>query len=497
VPRDVVDSGQATTTPSEATTRPTQPSGSSTTTTTSGDGSAPTSEFSPAPLVWSDCARRLQCARLQVPLDYDDPSKGTISLNIERRPAGTPSQRIGSLLVNPGGPGVGGTILAEQADAAFSPNLLNRFDIVAWDPRGTGDSSPVDCVDNLDPYFSLDPSPETDAERQALIDAAHKWDEACEQKDGDILPYISTQDTAKDMHSIRQALGEDKVSYFGFSYGSELGATYATMFPDDLRATVIDGASDPNSGFEADTRQSTIGIERAFDKALDACSANRQCPFGNGDAPAAFDKLWAQIDTDPVPVSADGRPAVGQGVALYGVISTLYDQGSWPALYQALAALEDGNGDPMLALYDQYLERNKDGTWTDAFEGLIAINCLDDPGPTDPAQIEQEAKELGVLAPRLGYASNENYQCAFWPAKRKPPITITGKGAGPIVVVGTTGDPVTPIESTRNMAAALEQGDLVTVNANHHTGYGVNDCVVRVVDNYLVNLKVPAANTTC
>ena len=375
--------------------------------------------------------------------------------------------------------------------------MLDRFDIVAWDPRGTGGSSPVDCVDDLDPRFSLDPSPDTPAERQALIDAAHQWDDACQNKDGKFLPYISTQDTAKDMHSIREALGGDKVSYFGFSYGSELGATYATMFPDDLRAMVIDGATDPNSGYEADTRQSVIGLERAFDKALDACSANSKCPFGDGDAGAAFDKLWAKIDSDPVPVSADGRPAVCQGVALYGVISTLYDQGSWPALYQALAELENGNGDPMLDLYDQYLERNSDGSWTNAFEGLIAINCLDDPGSTDPAQIDQQAKDLGVLAPRLGYASNENYECAFWPAKQKPPITITGKGAGPIVVVGTTGDPVTPIESTRNMAAALEQGVLVTVDANQHTGYQVNDCINAAVDGYLINLKVPAANTTC
>jgi pimeloyl-ACP methyl ester carboxylesterase len=491
VPHDVVDSGRAAT---PTTTQPPEQPGSSTTTTTGADGATP-APFTPAPFAWDDCARRLQCSHLQVPLDYNDPSKGSISLNVERRPADSGSP-IGSLLVNPGGPGVAGTLLVEQAAAAFSPTLLEQFDIVAWDPRGTGDSNPIDCVDDLDPYFSLDPSPDTAAERQALVDAAHSWDTACQQKDGKFLPYVSTQDTAKDMHSIRLALGGDKVSYFGFSYGSKLGAVYATMFPGDLRAMVIDGASDP-SGYTVDTRQATVGIERAFDKALDACSANRRCPFGNGDAGGAFDKLWAKLDSEPVPVSADGRPPVGQGVALYGIVSTLYQEGSWPALYQALAALQDGNGDPMLDLYDQYLERSGDGSWSNAWEGLYAINCLDDPGPTDPAQIDQQAKDLGVLAPRLGLASNTDYKCAFWLAKQKPPITITGKDAGPIVVVGTTGDPVTPIESTRNMAASLEKGVLVTVDANQHTGYMVNDCVVRAVDGYLVNLKVPAANTTC
>jgi pimeloyl-ACP methyl ester carboxylesterase len=368
---------------------------------------------------------------------------------------------------------------------------------VAWDPRGTGASSPVDCVDDLDPFFSLDPSPDSPAELQALTDVARRWDDACEKRSGRILPYISTQDSAKDIHSIRQALGEDKISYFGFSYGSELGATYATMFPGDLRAMVIDGATDPNSGFETDTRRSTIGIERALDRALDACSADRSCPFGNGDAGAAFDALWAKLDSNPVPVSADGRPPVGQGVALWGVVNTLYDENAWPTLYDALAELRSGNGDPMLALYDNYLERNADGDWTNTFEALIAINCLDDPGPPDVAGVDQFAKAMGAIAPRLGYAGNEALLCVFWPVTRKPPITLTGKGAGPIVVVGTLGDPVTPIESTRAMASALEQGVLVTVDANRHTGYGVNDCSFAAVDNYLVNLKVPKANTAC
>lgn len=504
VPRDVLDSGEAATTtvPDSTevpTTRTTGQSASTTTSsaTTGGDTTTTTTApFTPAPLKWDDCARRLQCAELKVPLDYDNPANGTISLNVERRPADSKSRRIGSLLVNPGGPGVGGSYLAEQAENVYSPGLLERFDIVAWDPRGTGASSPVDCVDDLDPYFSLDPSPDSPDERQALIDAAKKWDDACEQKGAGILPYVSTQDTAKDMHSIRQALGEDKVSYFGFSYGSELGATFATMFPADVRAMVIDGASDPTS-FEVDSRQATVAIERTLNKALDACSNDETCPFGSGDAAGAFDQLWARIDADPVPVSADGRPAVGQGIALYGVLSTLYSQGSWPALYQALAELDAGNGDPMLDLYDQYLQRSDDGSWSNAFEGLIAINCIDDPGPTDPDQIDKEAKALGQIAPRLGYASNENYPCAFWPVKPKPRLRITGKGAGPILVVGTLGDPVTPIESTRNMAAALEKGVLVTVDANQHTGYGVNDCVVRAVDTYLISLKPPAANTAC
>lgn len=500
VSRDVVDAGQAATTSTSRVASTSTTSGTTSTTSASSPSTSattPPGSFTPAPLKWSDCARGLQCARLDVPLDYDDLSKGTVSLKLERRPANRTSERIGSLLVNPGGPGVAGTELVEQASFAYSKNLLDRFDVVGWDPRGTGDSSPIDCVDDLDPYFSLDPSPDDEAERQALIDASKQWDAACEKKSGKVLPYVSTQDSAKDMHVIREALGEDKVSYFGFSYGSELGATYATLFPGDIRAMVIDGAADPSAGYEADARQSTIGIERTLDKALDACSHDSSCPFGNGDAGAAFDRLWAKLDTDPVPVSEDGRPAVGQGVALYAVVSTLYDQASWPVLYNALASLEQGDGDRMLELYDAYLHRNPDGSWDNSFEGLIAINCIDDPGPLDTGGVDRLAQDLAEVAPRLGSALNENFQCAFWPAKQKPPLTITGKGAGPIVVVGTLGDPVTPIESTRDMAKALEHGVLVTVDANQHTGYGVNDCIVRAVDNYLISLKVPAADTAC
>jgi pimeloyl-ACP methyl ester carboxylesterase len=483
----------------------TAPSTSSSPATTGGTTSTPPSSGAPsssttAPtqsLAWQTCGR-FQCATLTVPLDYSDASKGTIDLYVKRRPATDKTKRVGSLLVNPGGPGVPGTSLVDQATLAFSEDLLNRFDIVGWDPRGTGQSSPVDCVDNLDPYFAIDPIPDTPAEKQAIIDASKQFDAACQQRSGRILPYISTQDTARDMDQIRAALGEDKISYFGFSYGSQVGATYATLFPTHVRAMVIDGAADPNAGYVESTKQQVVGLERGLAAMLDDCAKKTSCAFHHGGNPAAaYDALMAQLATNPIPSGEPSRPLVGTGIAIYAVVSGLYVQEYWPIVTRAMAAAEKGDGSALLQLYDTYIERQPDGTWTNAFEDLIAINCLDDPGPKDPSFPDTYAAQLQALSPHFGAWAAYSYNCIYWPTPQKPPLKLTGAGAGPIVVVGTTGDPITPIESTKNMADALEQATLVTVDANQHTGYGTNECVVKAVDDYLIDLTVPAKGLEC
>ena len=281
------------------------------------------------PLVWQPCGR-LQCATLTVPLDYADASKGTIDLNMKRRPA-SGNDRVGSLLVNPGGPGVAGTTLVDQATLIFSEDLLDHFDIVGWDPRGTGESSPVDCVDDLDPVLALDQVPDTPAKKQVLIDAAKEFDAACQERSGRILPYISTQDSAKDMELIRKALGEEKISYLGFSYGSQLGAMYATLFPTSVRAMVLDGAADPNAGYIQDTKQATAGVERGLQQLMDDCAKRPSCAFyHDGNPMAAYDALMAKLAVDPIPSADSTRPAVGPGIAFYGVVSGLYLKQFWP-----------------------------------------------------------------------------------------------------------------------------------------------------------------------
>jgi pimeloyl-ACP methyl ester carboxylesterase len=447
---------------------------------------------------WTPLAKGVEEGHLEVPLDYANPGAGTVTLYVERHLAEQPSQRIGTLLVNPGGPGFGGSGLADDAANEYGQTLLDRFDIVGWDPRGTGSSEPaVDCVRNLDHYFAVDTSPDTDVERQVLIDRGKELGAACMKADGAVLPHLGTADSARDMDSIRTALGEDRISYFGFSYGSELGATWATMFPDTVRAAVLDGAVDPTVGALARDVQQAHGFEQLFDRFLSECSANPACAFHNrGAAAAAFDRLQTQVDHDPVKVADPGRPPVNQGMLDTAVAAALYDRSTWGHLESALADLQRGDGTAILDLYDQY-NGYQNGSWDNGQEAYFAIGCLDDPGSTGPDEVFSHDAELAAAAPRLGRSwLAELVYCSEWPVTTTDHVVITGNGAGPILVVGTTGDPATPYAGTRTMATTLEDGHLVVVHADQHTGYGVNDCVDHAVEHYLVEPTAPLAATT-
>ncbi len=444
---------------------------------------------------WSDMGDGTEEGTLYVPLDYDDPNGDQIMLYLVRHLAADPGRRIGTLLVNPGGPGFGGSGLARSADNIYGQALLDRFDIVGWDPRGTGSSEPaVDCVDDYDHFFGLDSSPDTNAERQDLIDAGTEFGKACEDENARLLPHLSTADSASDMNAIREALGEETISYFGFSYGSELGATWATMFPDTVRAAVLDGAIDPTVGYLQQNIQQAAGFEATFNEFLAQCSADNGCAFHNdGNAEDAFDELSADIDANPITVYPD-RTEVTQGVLFTAVAQAMYDRSHWPRLELALANLQDGNGRGTLELYDEYFGYQF-GEWGNELEAYFAVNCLDDPGSTGPDDLLAHEAEFAAAAPRLGRGwLAELLFCAVWPVPAAPPITITGAGAGPILVMGTTGDAATPLESTRNMARALEDGHLVVVDADQHTGYGVNNCGDEAIDNYLVDPSAPLAD---
>ena len=459
--------------------------------------------FVPASFVWKACddsasTNSVQCSTLDVPYYYNNPSTGTFSLYVKLRPATNPSLRIGSMMVNPGGPGFGGSSLSDDADYYFSTDLTDHFDIIAWDPRGTGKSTPsVDCVDDYDQYFGIDSPPDTPEEKQALIDASQAFNDECTANSGEILPYISTEASATDMNSIRQALGEDKISYFGFSYGSELGATWATMFPQTVRAAVLDGAVDPRATYSEEGMAQAKGFESQLATFLAACSKNKACEFYNGGrSEAAFDSLILDLDAKPLVVSADRTP-VTQGVAFTAVAQAMYSDYYWPQLEKALADARLGDGAGLLKLYDDYYQRKDDGSYGNELEAFLAISCLDDPGATSIKEVDDAVQGFIAVAPRLGANFGYGYSCALWPVKPAVKVGVTGKGAGPIVVIGTTGDPATPLASTRKMAAALEQGILLIVEANQHTGYGANDCINTAVDSYLIDLTVPVSETTC
>ena len=461
-----------------------------------------TTNFVVNPIEWKPCDgstnTEVECGNIEVPFDYADPEQGSFVLFVKKHNAANPVERIGSMMVNPGGPGFGGSSLADDAQYYFSQDLIDRFDIIAWDPRGTGESTPaVDCVDTFDEYFGLDSPPETPDEKQALIDASQAFNDQCDENSGTILPYISTKASAQDINSLRLALSEEKISYFGFSYGSELGTTWATMFPETVRAIVVDGAVDPNASSTQEGMNQAKGFEGQLATFLKQCSEKATCAFHNGGkAEAAFDKLVLDIDTSPLEVSKDRTP-VTQGVLFTAVAQAMYSDYYWPQLSEALSAAQKGDGKGILQLYDDYYQRKDDGTYGNELEAFLAISCLDDPGASSVEDVDSHIDEFIAAAPRLGGNFAYGYSCALWPVKQAAKVTITGKGAGPIVVVGTTGDPATPLDSTRKMALGLEQGILIVVDANQHTGYGANNCVVKAVDDYLIKLVVPANETTC
>lgn len=464
------------------------------------DDGRPLPEVDVPAIEWEEFSATVDTAVVPVPLDHFEPDGDTIELFVARHRARDAENRIGSLLVNPGGPGFGGSDFALYAAQIYDAALLDRFDIVGWDPRGTGISSPaIDCIDDFDPYVAeIDITPETDEERREYAARSQEFAELCVSGNEEILRLVGTNNTARDMDWLRRALGEDTISYFGFSYGSELGATWATLFPDTVRAAVLDGAADPNADDLESSKQQLLGFETSLSTFLAQCSDRAACAFHNGgDAEGAFDALARELDEDPVP-TVRGRPDANLAVMINAVIQAMYSQSYWPRLEAALADAADGDGAGLLALHDSYFQRRADGTYGNELEAFQVISCMDTEERRTVDDEDSVIDELRAIAPRLiPEGSMGSYFCTFLPTAGDPRAEITGAGAGPIVVIGTTGDAATPLASTRAMAAALEDGRLVVVEAEQHTGYGVNRCVVDVVNDYLIDLVAPDDETEC
>lgn len=451
-------------------------------------------------LEWTPLSSETDSTELVVPLDYSNPDGDTITLYVVRHSARSQDRRIGSLLVNPGGPGFGGSVLAAFAPQIYDDALLDRFDIVGWDPRGTGQSTPaIDCIDDYDPFYAeVDVTPETNEERRTLVEIAQKFADQCVGTNEGLTTHAGTNNSARDMDVLRRALGEEKISYFGFSYGSELGATWATLFPDTVRAAVLDGAADPNADSLESSLQQLEGFEASLTTFLQRCSSDVSCKFHNdGNAEAAFEALLQTLDVNPAPTSS-GRPPANLAVAINGVIEAMYSDSFWPTLDAALTAAASGDGSGLLALHDAYYQRQPNGTYGNELEAFQTISCADTAERLSVAEEDALINDYRAVAPRLvPEGSVGQYFCTFFPAAHDPRVDITGVGAGPIVVIGTTGDPATPLSSTESMADALDDGRLVVVEADQHTGYGVNQCINELVSDYLIELTAPADDTRC
>jgi len=454
----------------------------------------------PADLDWRDCDGG-ECAELAVPRDYDEPDGPTIDVALIRVPASEPDRRIGSLLANPGGPGASGVDFVRDALALFPATLRERFDIVGFDPRGTGDTIPVDCTDSLDSVLHHDYSPDSALERADLQAGVEAFIAECEMRSGDVLPYVATQDTVRDMDRIRAAVGDDKLTYLGYSYGTYLGALYADFFPDRVRALLLDGAVDPELSALESNLQQAQGFEAGLNRFLDACADDEACDFfGGRDTHAAFDRLVERVDQEPLP-ARDGRE-VGPNELDLGVAQSLYlGELGWDRLAAALAAATNGDGTRLLGLADDYTGRLDDGSFDSLLEPFWAIGCVDGPPLAAPAELLDLEAEFEAAAPRLGVTFLWSALiCSLWPEPPAPdPGRLDGRGADPVVVVGTTGDPATPFRWAEGLVDVLEPAVLVEAEGGQHTStfFGLNPCVDEMALRYLVGLEVPDDGTLC
>lgn len=460
-------------------------------------------KFGATKLAWRGCGDGFECAKLPVPLDYDAPTGETIEISVIRLKARDRGDRIGSVVLNPGGPGGSGVEFARQARQLLPRGILERFDVVSFDPRGVGESAPVDCLDDrqLDRLLAADPSPDDAAEEQRLVTLAREQALECNVKSGRLLPHVGTVDTAKDLDVLREALGDAGLTYVGFSYGTLLGARYAQQFPGNIRALVLDGAVDPILTPREISVAQAVGFERALDSFLADCVAQRCAFAGHGPIDETFDELLARFERRPLDAASDPSRKVGPSEALFGIAAALYSKEyGWPVLRQALEeAYSRADGSALLALFDNLVEREK-GRYSNSVEAQAAVSCVDGVYERDPKAYERDAAQFAKAAPRFGRALAWGpLACAFWPARPTTrPAPARAEGAPPIVVVGTTGDPATPYEWSQSLAQQLP-GVLVTYEGEGHTayGYGRSSCVDRVVDAYLISLTVPSPGTRC
>jgi len=469
-------------------------------------------------LSWGPCApfagpddqaafaeKRYDCTRLEVPLDYANPDGRTAQLGVLRLKA--KGDRIGSLVVNPGGPGASGMSAVPAlfgSGAGADGPLTGRFDVVGLDPRGVGASTPtIDCLTDAEweverGDLDVDPSPAGVAQTE---EENRQYAQRCTDRVGaDVLANVGTRDAARDLDVLRAALGDEKLTYLGYSYGTRLGSTYAEDFPQNVRALVLDGALDPSQSTVDRSVAQAAGFQQAFDAFAADCAKQRNCPLGTDPAAAtaAFQAITRPLVDRPLAV---GDRKLTYPDAITGVTQALYVSSAWPALAQGISALAKGDGTILLLLADLYLDRHANGTYGNAIEAFDVISCVDEQRTTDPVAIADGARRELEAAPyrdagRGVVAARD--KCAFWPVPpTSTPHTPDVAGLPPTVVVSTTGDPATPYAAGVDLAKALG-GTLLRVEGEQHGAVlSGSSCVDEAVSAYLVDLTVPATGTDC
>jgi pimeloyl-ACP methyl ester carboxylesterase len=445
-----------------------------------------------------------ECGLLSVPVDYSKPDGDVAQIAMIRIKA--TGEKIGSLVVNPGGPGESGVEAAASMAPTLPQSVRERFDLVGFDPRGVANSMPAAWCNSDDDNDRLraDPTVEYTQEGVDHIEKENKeFVQRCLDKMGkEFLQNLGTANVAKDLEAIRASLGDDKLTYLGYSYGTRIGALYAEAYPDKVRAMILDGAVDPNADqIEEEIRQAAA-FQKAFDNYAADCAQSPDCPLGTDPAKAVdiYKSLVEPLVKDPAKTK-DPR-GLSYSDAIVGTILPLYSPNLWRHLTQALSELRDGTGDTMLAMADLYMGRDAKGHYNNSTDVRVAVNCMDKPHITDRAKVVDEDRRTREVAPFMSYGEFTGLApldtCAFWP------VPATGdqhelkvKGLPPILVVSTTNDPATPYKAGVDLAQQLG-GTLLTFEGTQHTVvFQGNSCVDDIAARYLVDVTVPPPNTRC
>ncbi|MFD3535580.1 alpha/beta fold hydrolase [Streptomyces sp. NPDC058664] len=449
----------------------------------------------PAPEGGQGPGTKWRCATVTVPVDYAKPEGATLPVALIRKEATDERARIGSLLFNFGGPGASGVAMLPQLEEEYR-TLGERYDLVGFDPRGVGRSAGVVCRSDAEQAAaeaSVDLTPDTAAEEAAYLEDGAEFGAGCARRSGGLLAHTTTTATARDLDLVRQVLGDEKLHYFGISYGTQLGGTYAHLFPSRVGRLVLDAVVDPTADGVGHARHQTIGFQRALDSYLKSTGQDRKA------GTERISGLLRKLDREPLAV---GGRKLTESLALTGIAVTLYGQGNWPLLTEALSEAEQGRGDALLQLADYYNDRDEKGRYSTQSHSQRAISCADSSERPTAAQAKALLPEFRSLSPVFGafLAWDTAGWCADWPVKgERATPEASAPGAAPVLVVGTTGDPATPYEGAERMAKELGDGVgvLLTNKGEGHGAYGTSRCVTRTVDAYLLEGTVPKYGTTC
>ena len=457
-------------------------------------------------LVWDDCKddKKFECAEIQVPIDYQNPGAASLTLALKKLPAKQSSNKVGSLLINPGGPGGSGTDYVTYAEDAFGKRLMDSFDIIGFDPRGVALSTPLDCLTDkeVDEFIAFDGTPDTDQELKDSLQLSINLAKGCEAVENNLIAHVGTQEAAQDMDIIRELVGDEKLNFLGASYGTYLGGMYAELFPDKVGRLVLDGAVDPSLSGEEQSFDQAVGLDTALKRFVEDCPKHDDCPLTQTGASGVKEirDFLDSLDSKPLKTE-DPERILTQAMGVYAVAGFLYSDEWWSYMRQSLATAFEGDGTDLLVIVDLFNERKDDGTFaTNATEAIYAINCFDEPSDATEEQVREFAKTWIKDAPVFGdYLAWGNLACSIWPVKDPNPINkFVAQGAAPIVVVGTKYDPATPYKWAIGLSSQLSSSVLLTYEGDGHTAYmRGSECIDKEIENYLVDGIVPAKNIVC